>query len=168
MAVSVCWDGRNRALVRANWFFLRIIFPTSTFCCHQDILFPGEILYGKLNSQGLDSPFPGKIQSLEKIGDDFLISYLPSPDSGEQESWLKASRGEGTSESVQRIKEKMKTKTVLFRKNTKQLEPIGLPPMYYNSFRVIGENIWWMKPVSFTVEEESFTVIKGRLEEGDK
>ena len=128
----------------------------------------GEILYGKLNSQGLDSPFPGKIQSLEKIGDDFLISYLPSPDSGEQESWLKASRGEGASESVQRIKEKMKTKTILFRKNTKKLEPIGVPPMHYNSFRVIGENIWWMKPVSFTVEEESFTVIKGRLEEGDK
>lgn len=92
----------------------------------------GEIVYGKLNSQGLDSPFPGKIQSLEKIGDDFLISYLPSPEPDELDSWLK---GEGSAESNKNTSEKMKTRTVLFQKETKQLLPLDIPAMHYNSFR---------------------------------
>jgi hypothetical protein len=125
----------------------------------------GEIIYGKLNSQGLDSPFPGKIQTLEKIGDNFLISYLPSPDPNELDSWLRASKGEGNAESNKNTSEKMKTRTFLFQKETKQLTPIDVPAMHYNSFRVIGDDIWWMKPLDPSIEAESFTVYKGRLEE---
>lgn len=73
----------------------------------------GEIFYGKLNSQGLDSPFPGKIQSLEKIGDNFMISYLPSPDPHELDSWIRARKGEGSLESNKTTREKMKSKTYL-------------------------------------------------------
>lgn len=124
----------------------------------------GEIVYGKLNSQGLDSPFPGKIQSLEKIGDSFLISYLPSPHPDELDSWLRTSKGEGSPES-KITREKMKTKTYLFQKTTKQLSRLDLPRMHYSSFRVIGEDIWWMKPLDPSVEVESFTVYRGRLEE---
>lgn len=127
-----------------------------------------QVFYGKLTAQGLDSPFPGKIQNLEKIDDKYLISYLPSPDPGKIESWLKTVKGEGTPESQKQIREQMKAKTVLYQKNKNLVEPIELPPMYYNSFKVNGDEIWWMKPANLVTEEEHYTLYKGRLKERGK
>lgn len=42
-----------------------------------------------------------------------MISYLPSPDPHELDSWIRARKGEGSLESNKTTREKMKSKTYL-------------------------------------------------------
>jgi hypothetical protein len=37
--------------------------------------------------------------------------------------------------------------------------------MHYDSYRVIEDEIWWMKPLNKDKEDESFTIYKGKLRE---
>lgn len=56
-----------------------------------------------------------------------------------------------------------KGKTVFFKNGEKY--DVVLPPMHYDSYRVIDDEIWWMKPLSKDKEDESFTIYKGMLME---
>jgi len=120
-----------------------------------------DVEYGLLNARQLGSPFPSRIRSLEKIGDDFLISYNPSPIS---DSDLEIVRNnEATKELKDRLGEETKIKTVLFDLKTKEVSPIDFPQMRYESFKLIDEELWWMKPASKDVEDEDFVVYRGRI-----
>lgn len=120
-----------------------------------------DVEYGLLNAGQLGSPFPSRIRNLEKIGDEFLISYNPSPMS---ESDLERVRNnEASAELKDRLREETKIKTVLFDLKTKKISPIDLPQMRYESFKLIDEELWWMKPASKDVEDEDFVVYRGRI-----
>lgn len=45
------------------------------------------------------------------------------------------------------------------------IQRIHHPKMHYDSYRVIEDEIWWMKPLNKDKEDESFTIYKGKIME---
>lgn len=120
------------------------------------------VRYGILSANQLDIPFPSSIESLEKIGDVLLIHYKPGPSNSEINDWEKVSKGEADDDLKASVKERSKWKTVALVNG--KIIPVSRPPMFNDSYRVIGNEIWWMKPASKDKEDEDFTVYKGALE----
>jgi hypothetical protein len=120
------------------------------------------VRYGILSANQLDIPFPSSIESLEKIGDVLLIHYKPGPSNSEINDWEKVSKGEADDDLKAFVKERSKWKTVALVNG--KIVPVNRPPMFNDSYRVIGNEIWWMKPASKDVEDEDFTVYRGILQ----
>ena len=51
----------------------------------------------------------------------------------------------------------------VFDLKTKEVSPIDFPQMRYESFKLIDEELWWMKPASKDVEDEDFVVYRGQI-----
>ncbi|WP_146260417.1 NHL repeat-containing protein [Algoriphagus chordae] len=119
----------------------------------------GAVGYGKPTDNKIN-PFPSQIISLEKYGNDFLISYKPTP--SDKSGLAKMMAGEATKEVFWRLFEESKIKTVVLTAKG-NLIPLDLPEMNTDSFKVIGEDIWWMKKHTGEEEQEDFTVYRGRL-----
>ncbi|EKB47313.1 hypothetical protein [Cecembia lonarensis] len=121
-----------------------------------------QVRYGILSANQLEIPFPSSIESLEKIGEVVLIHYKPGPSIGERGDWEKVRKGEADEDLKNTILEKAKERTIALVDG--EIISVNLPPMFYNSYRVIGNEIWWMKPTSKDQEDEDFTVFRGKLQ----
>lgn len=121
-----------------------------------------QVRYGILSANQLDIPFPSSIESLEKIGEVLLIHYKPGASIGERGDWEKVQKGEVDEDLKNTILEKAKERTVALVDG--EIISVNLPPMFYNSYRVIGNEVWWMKPTSTDQEDEDFTVFRGKLQ----
>lgn len=60
---------------------------------------------------------------------------------------------------------KAKPRTVVLQDKEIISQGIQHPKMHYDSYRVIENEIWWMKPLTKDKEDESFTIYKGKLRE---
>ena len=121
-----------------------------------------QVRYGILSGNQLDIPFPSSIESLEKIGEVLLIHYKPGPSIAELGSWEKVRKGEADEDLKNSILEKAKERTVALVDG--EIISVNLPTMFYDSYRVIDNEIWWMKPTSTDQEDENFTVFRGKLQ----
>ena len=121
-----------------------------------------QVRYGILSANQLGIPFPSSIESLEKIGEVVLIHYKPGPSIGERGDWEKVRKGEADEDLKNTILEKAKERTVALIDG--KIISVNLPPMFNNSYRVIDDEIWWMKPTSKDQEDEDFTVFRGKLQ----
>jgi hypothetical protein len=119
----------------------------------------GSITLGEISSPKA-TPFSSSIQSLEKIGDDFLISYKPLPTS--TDLITKVKEGNASDEDKAKLWEERALKTVLLKANGVMLE-VDTPEFYYDSYRVIGNEIYWMKKPDPNVEAEEFVLYWGKL-----
>lgn len=124
-----------------------------------------QIPYGKLNTDNLDSPYSSKIFSLEKVGDYFLINYKPGPPKSDIEKWKHAFSKDATENLKEEYLLKAEPRTVVLKDGEIISQGILHPKMHYDSYRVIEDEIWWMKPLSKDKEDESFTLYKGKLME---
>lgn len=122
-----------------------------------------EVDYGLLNARQLGSPFPSRIRNLEKFGNDFLISYNPSP--ANESDLEKVRNNEASKELKDKLKEETRTRIILLEMKTKNSSFLDSPPMRYDSFILIEGQIWWMKPSSKEVEDEDFIIYWGRISE---
>lgn len=121
-----------------------------------------QVRYGILSANQLDISFPSAIESLEKIGNVLLIHYKPGPSVSEVSDWEKVSKKEADESLTKAVMEKAKERTIALVNG--QILPVTSPSMFNDSYRVIGDEIWWMKPGSKDVEDEDFTVYKGVLQ----
>jgi hypothetical protein len=100
-------------------------------------------------------PYASSIINLTAYGNDLLITYNPSPtDKG---AIAQVVAEEATDETKKRLREESKMRTVLLRPNGQML-PVSLPEMYQPGFRVVGDQVIWMKKLDPTIESEEFTV----------
>lgn len=105
-------------------------------------------------------PYPSDIINISKYGEDLLISYTPSPlDKSAIESVI---AGQATDETKKRLRDEARMKTVLLRSNG-ELVDVELPEMHFNSFKVNGNTIYWMKKPDSNTESEEFTLYWGEL-----
>jgi hypothetical protein len=119
----------------------------------------GQVSLGEISDRKVN-PFPSQIISLEKYGKDFLISYKPTPtDKGDLNLYKS---GEASKELKWKLFEETKTKTVVFTENG-EIIPLALPDMDADSFRVMGEDIWWIKKYEGEKEQEDFVLCRSRL-----
>lgn len=118
-----------------------------------------QVRYGILSANQLDIPFPSAIESLEKIGDMLLIHYKPGPSNSELRDWEKVNNKEADESLTKAVMEKAKERTIALIDG--KVFHVSRPPMLYDSYRVIGNEIWWMKPGSKDKEDEDFTVYRG-------
>lgn len=119
----------------------------------------GSIQMGEISVPSL-APFSGRIQSLEKIGDKLLINYRPMPTSAGLITKLKAE--EATDEEKAQLSKESMSRIVLVDLDGRLIS-VESPEMYYDSYRVIGQDIYWMKKPNPEVEAEDFTLYRGRL-----
>jgi hypothetical protein len=124
-----------------------------------------QIPYGKLNTENLDSPYSSKIYSLEKVGDYFLINYKPGPPKSDVEKWKHAFSKDAPKNLKEEYHLKAEPRTVVVKDGDIISQGIHHPKMHYDSYRVIDDEIWWMKPLNTDKEDESFTLFKGKLKE---
>ncbi|WP_373523131.1 hypothetical protein [Aquiflexum sp.] len=124
-----------------------------------------QIPYGKLNTENLDSPYSSKILSLEKTGDYFLINYKPGPSKSDVEKWKHAFSKDAPKNLKEEYLAKAEPRTVVFKDKEIISQGIHHLKMHYDSYRVIEDEIWWMKPLNKDKEDESFTIYKGNLKE---
>ncbi|MFC0261499.1 hypothetical protein [Fontibacter flavus] len=118
-----------------------------------------QVRYGILSANQLDIPFPSAIESLEKIGNMLLIHYKPGPSNSELSDWEKVNKNEADESLTKAVMEKAKERAVALIDG--KVFHVSRPPMLYDSYRVIGNEIWWMKPGSKDKEDEDFTVFRG-------
>lgn len=120
-----------------------------------------QVRYGILSGNQVGIPFPSSIESLEKVGDIFLIHYKPGPSPSELADWERVKEG-STDESLKTsVRQQQQWKTVALVDGN--IHPVSRPAMWNDSYRVIGEEIWWMKLGSKDQEDESFTVYRGKI-----
>lgn len=119
----------------------------------------GSIQMGEISAPSL-APYSGRIQSLEKIGDKFLINYRPMPTSTGLITKLKAE--EATDEEKAQLSKESMSRIVLVDLDGRLIS-VESSDMHYDSYRVIGEEIYWMKKPNPEVEAEDFTLYRGRL-----
>lgn len=119
----------------------------------------GSIQMGEISVPNL-APYSGRIQSLEKIGDKLLINYRPMPTSAGLITKLKAE--EATDEEKAQLSKESMSRIVLVDLDGRLIS-VESPEMYYDSYRVIGQDIYWMKKPNPEVEAEDFTLYRGRL-----
>lgn len=105
-------------------------------------------------------PYPSDIINISKYGEDLLISYTPSPQ--DKSAIASVIAGQATDETKKRLREEVQMKTVLLRENG-EIMPVEIPEMYYNSFKVDGNTIYWMKKPDPNAEAEEFTLYWGEL-----
>lgn len=117
--------------------------------------------FGTMNSRQLKSPFASEILSLDKIDNRLLITYKPGPAPDQRISWERVNKGEGDESLKSKVIEAAKERSVIIQNG--EVFPISLPPMYYDSYRVIDNKIWWMKKLSKDIEDESYIVYSGNL-----
>lgn len=119
----------------------------------------GLVSFGKISDNKVN-PFPSQIISVEKYGKDFLISYKPTPaDKGDLNLYKS---GEASQELIGKLFEQAKTKTVVLTEGG-TIVPLELPEMDSDSFRVIGDDIWWIKKHEGEEEQEDFILCRSRL-----
>ncbi|WP_332913255.1 hypothetical protein [Algoriphagus boritolerans] len=87
-------------------------------------------------------PYPSDIINISKYGDDLLISYSPTPQ--DKSAIERVIAGQSSDETKIRLRKEAQMRTVLRRQNG-EIVPVELPEMYYNSFKVDGNTIYWMK-----------------------
>lgn len=105
-------------------------------------------------------PYPSDIIDISKYGDDLLISY--SSTSQDKSAIASVIAGQATDETKKRLREEAKMRTVLLRTNG-EIIPVEIPAMHYNSFKVDGNTIYWMKKPDPNTETEDFTLYWGEL-----
>ncbi|MGY6521689.1 MAG: hypothetical protein ACXIUD_08170 [Mongoliitalea sp.] len=120
-----------------------------------------QVRYGVLNGNQVGIPFPSSIESLEKVGDIFLIHYKPGPSPSELADWERVKEGSADESLKASVRQQRQWKTVALMDGN--IHPVSRPAMWNDSYRVIGQEIWWMKPGSKDQEDESFTVYRGKL-----
>ncbi len=119
----------------------------------------GVVSMGQISKREL-RPFPSVILNVSSYKGDLLITYQPSPkDKGEMELSL---AGNASDELKAKLREEIKFRTVLL-KSSGELIQLNLPEMYYQSFKVVNDQIIWMKKPDPDVEAEDFTVYWGEL-----
>jgi len=119
----------------------------------------GMVSFPQISNNKIN-PFPSQIISMEKYGDDVLISYKPTPTDKSDLSLIM--KGEATKEIYWKLYEETKMKTVVMTPDG-VIIPLEMPAMVSDSFKVISEDIWWMKKYTGEEEQEDFTVYRGRL-----
>ncbi|WP_228780100.1 hypothetical protein [Aquiflexum lacus] len=124
-----------------------------------------QIPYGKLNTENLDSHYSSKIYSLEKVGDYFLINYKPGPPKSDVEKWKHAFSKDAPKNLKEEYLQKAEPRTVVVKDGEIISQGIHHPKMHYDSYGVIDDEIWWMKPLNKDKEDESYTIYKGKLKE---
>ncbi|SEG15168.1 hypothetical protein [Algoriphagus boritolerans] len=105
-------------------------------------------------------PYPSDIINISKYGDDLLISYSPTPQ--DKSAIERVIAGQSSDETKIRLRKEAQMRTVLRRQNG-EIVPVELPEMYYNSFKVDGNTIYWMKKPDPNTEAEEFTLYWGEL-----
>lgn len=105
-------------------------------------------------------PYPSDIIDMSKYGDDLLISYSSTPQ--DKSAIASVIAGEATDETKKRLREEARMRTVLVRADG-EIIPVEIPAMYYNSFKVDGETLYWMKKPDPNTESEEFTLYWGEL-----
>lgn len=120
-----------------------------------------QVRYGILNGNQVGIPFPSSIESLEKVGDIFLIHYKPGPSPSELANWERVKEGSAGESLKASVRQQLQWETVAFVDGN--IHSVSRPAMWNDSYRVIGEEIWWMKSGSKDQEDESFTVYRGKL-----
>jgi len=105
-------------------------------------------------------PYPSDIINISKYGEDLLISYTSSPE--DKSAIASVVAGQATDETKKRLRAEAQMRTVLRRQNG-EIVPVELPEMYYNSFKVDGNTIYWMKKPDPNTESEEFTLYWGEL-----
>lgn len=105
-------------------------------------------------------PYPSDIIDMSKYGDDLLISYSSTPQ--DKSAIANVIAGQATDETKKRLREEAKMRTVLLRTNG-EIIPVEIPAMHYNSFKVDGNTIYWMKKPDPNTETEDFTLYWGEL-----
>ncbi|WP_236138171.1 NHL repeat-containing protein [Mongoliitalea daihaiensis] len=122
----------------------------------------GQVPYGVLNGTQLGFPFPSSIESLEMVGEVFLIHYKPGPSPSALPDWEKVKNGSADESLKISVRQQQQWKTVALVDG--KVFPVSRPAMWNDSYRVIDEELWWMKPLSKDKEDESFTVYRGKLQ----
>ncbi len=110
----------------------------------------------------LTRPYPSDIINISKYGEDLLISYSPSPQ--DKSAIASVIAGQATDETKKRLRDEARMRTVLLRSNG-DLVNVELPEMYFNSFKVDENTIYWMKKPDPNIEAEEFTLYWGELKE---
>lgn len=105
-------------------------------------------------------PYPSDIIDMSKYGEDLLISYSPSP--LDKSAIASVIAGQASDETKKRLREEAQMRTVLLRQNG-EIVPVEIPAMHYNSFKVDGNTIYWMKKPDPNTEPEEFTLYWGEL-----
>ncbi|MFN3998679.1 hypothetical protein [Algoriphagus sp.] len=105
-------------------------------------------------------PYPSDILNISKYGEDLLISYTPTPQ--DKSGIASVIEKQATDETKKRLRDEARMKTVLLRPNGDLLN-VALPELYYTSFKVDGNTIYWMKKPDPNTESEEFTLYWGEL-----
>lgn len=121
----------------------------------------GSIATGQIMNYQI-RPYPSDILNISKYGEDFLISYTPTPQN--KSAIASVIEKQASDETKKRLRDEARMKTVLFRPNG-DLINVELPEMYYTSFKVDGNTIYWMKKPDTDIESEEFTLYWGKLKE---
>lgn len=119
----------------------------------------GSIQLGKF-SDFKKRPFPSSILHLTSYGPDLLISYAGTPQ--DKSAIASVVNCEASNETMTRLRNETPTGIMLLRPDG-ELIPVDFPPMHYGSFKVIGDDIYWMKKPNPEEEAEEFTVYWGKL-----
>lgn len=119
----------------------------------------GSIATGQIMNYQI-RPYPSNILNISKFGEDLLVSYTPTPQ--DKSAIASVIEKQATDETKKRLRNEARMKTVLLRSNG-DLVNVELPEMYYTSFRVDGNTIYWMKKPDPNIEAEEFTVYWGEL-----
>ena len=120
---------------------------------------PGAVGLGQI-SDNKNRPFPSLIQNISKFGENLLITYNPSPT--DKPAIERVLAGDATDETKAKLLEQYKSRTVVLRPDG-QVISLDLPEMYYNSFKVIDKEIFWIKKPDPDIEAEEFTLYRGKL-----
>ncbi|MFC3879454.1 hypothetical protein ACFOSV_04680 [Algoriphagus namhaensis] len=120
---------------------------------------PGAVGLGQINDNKKRS-YPSLIQNISKFGENLLITYNPSPK--DKPAIERVLAGDATDETKAKLREQYKSRTAVLRPDG-QVISLDLPEMYYNSFKVIDEEIFWMKKPDPDIEAEEFTLYRGKL-----
>jgi hypothetical protein len=119
----------------------------------------GSIATGQIMNYQI-RPYPSNILNISKYGEDLLVSYTPTPQ--DKSAIASVIEKQATDETKKRLRDEARMKTVLLRSNG-DLVNVELPEMYYTSFRVDGNTIYWMKKPDPNIEAEEFTLYWGEL-----
>ncbi|MHA7129867.1 hypothetical protein [Algoriphagus namhaensis] len=120
---------------------------------------PGAVGLSQINDNK-KRPYPSLIQNISKYGENLLITYNPSPE--DKTAIERVLAGDATDETKAKVRDQYKSRTVILRPDG-QLVELDLPEMHYNSFKVIDEEIFWMKKPDPNIEAENFTLYRGKL-----